>query len=493
MIHHHHNSLLVGLSIVIAIFSSYVALDLANGLTLSKGKGRWVWLSGGSLAMGIGIWSMHFVAMLAFSLPGIAISYDVSLLIWSIVVAVFASAFALILVSRETISSMAYLSGSLSMGAAIAGMHYLGIASMKLAADIHWNMFLVAASIVIAVVASFVALHLAFKLRHNHSKIGYLYRGLGGVVMGLAISGMHYTAMAAMSFTPANKPIIGEDQLLATHGLAVAVIIATFIILCIALSGTIIDRELSRRNEMNAALRTAIRTRDEFLSIASHELKTPLTTIKLQVQLVLRTMKKMNSLQENERAKFSGMMNQAEKSVDRLTRLVDDMLDISRISRGKLTLQMEEFNLSEMIQDVVERLGNLLAEANCEVQIKKVDDVVGTWDKFRIEQVVTNLLTNAARYGSGHPIEVKVSKEQGSAKICVKDFGIGIASEDKEKIFQRFERASHVNEIKGLGLGLYIVKEILNMHQGSIEVESELGKGSEFIVRLPLKEHSASV
>jgi signal transduction histidine kinase len=483
MIHqHHHNTSLVYLSVIIAILSSYIALDLANALAIAKGRARWIWLIGGSLAMGIGIWSMHFVAMLAFSLPSITIAYDVPLLILSIVVAVGASALTLIIVSGETISIKTYIFGSLTMGAAIAGMHYIGIASMRLAAVIHWNMILVYASIVIAIGASFVALLLAFKLRNENSKKGIFYRMAGATIMGFAISGMHYTAMAAMSFVPTTEKLIKDDQLLATTGLAVAVIIGTIAILSIALAGSIIDRALSRRIAISEALEDTVKSRDEFLSIVSHELKTPLTTMKLQLQLIMRALFTNQPVEGLQKIKLQRMLGQADKSIERINRLVDDMLDVSRISTGKLGLQLEEFSLTEMVSDVVERLSPLLGP----VELNKVEEVRGKWDKFRIEQVVTNLLTNAARYGEGKLIEVSVSKSDEYAKICVKDSGRGIAPEDQDKIFQRFERISASDQIKGLGIGLFIVKEIVQMHKGTIEVKSELNHGSEFIVTIPL-------
>lgn len=484
MIHHQHdhNHSLVFLSIVIAIFSSYVALDLANSLALSKGRARWIWLSGGSLAMGIGIWSMHFVAMLAFSLPSISIAYDVPLLILSIVVAIGASALTLHIVSGDRISIKTYIFGSLTMGAAIAGMHYIGIASMKMAANIHWNMSYVYASIIIAVGASFVALQLAFKLRNEDTKLGIWFRIAGGTIMGFAISGMHYTAMAAMSFTPSAVKLIEDDQLLATTGLAVVVIIGTLVILTIALSGSILDKALSRRIALSEALEDTVKSRDEFLSIVSHELKTPLTTMKFQIQLSLRTLVGINPIDEEKKSKLESMLHQTDKSIIRINRLVDDMLDISRISTGKLALQPEEFDLDETIAEVVDRLSPLLGDIIFTTEKR----VRGNWDKFRIEQVITNLLTNAAKYGNKKPIIVNLSKNNGTAKISIKDSGRGIAKEDHEKIFLRFQRIKATDQISGLGIGLYIVKEIVLMHKGTIEVKSALNEGAEFIVRIPL-------
>lgn len=479
---HHHNIALVYLSVAIAIFSSYIALDLANALAMARGRARWIWLSGGSLAMGIGIWSMHFVAMLAFSIPSIDIAYDVPLLTLSIVVAIGASALTLSIVSGDRISIKTYVFGSLTMGSAIAGMHYIGIASMRVAAIIEWDMLYVYASIAIAIIASFVALLLAFKLRNENSKKGLLYRIAGAVIMGFAISGMHYTGMAGMDFIPSAENAIKADQLLATTGLAVAVIIGTIIVLFIALVGSMLDRALSRRIAISEALADSVKSRDEFLSIVSHELKTPLTSMKLQLELIMRALHSSHSLEEAQKNKLDRLVHQADKSVVRINRLVEDMLDISKISTGKLELQLEEFSLKEMITDLVERLSPLLGK----VELRNMEDIRGAWDKFRLEQVVTNLLTNAAKYGEGKPIVVSVTTQGNAAVISVKDFGRGIAPEDHKKIFQRFERILASDDIKGLGIGLFIAKEIVEMHKGTIEVKSELTSGSEFIVTIPL-------
>jgi NO-binding membrane sensor protein with MHYT domain/two-component sensor histidine kinase len=478
---HHHDSFLVGLSILIAIFASYTALDIAN--SVSRGKIRWAWLLGGSVAMGVGIWSMHFVGMLAFSLPGIDIFYDVPLLILSIVVAIIVSAFTLFLVSQSNASVKGYLLGSVTMGGAIVGMHYIGIASMRLAAKISWNYIYVILSIVIAVGASFAALFMAFRLKNDISLRGFIYRGIASVAMGLAIAGMHYTAMMAMDFTPSHETFSISEGLLATNGLAAAVIVGTLIILGIALVGSNIDRALSKKTLAADVLEDAIRVRDEFLSIASHELKTPLTSVKLQVQMLKLGL----SRDVLEPARINRMLEQADKSVDRITRLVDDILDISRLSTGKLHLQLERFDLNDLLLDVIERLELLMKGAQCEVTYEKDGPVIGEWDKFRLEQVVTNLFTNAARYGKGKPVRVKLYRDQKFAYISVKDHGMGISLEDQDRIFQKFERATNSLEQRGLGLGLFITLELVKMHGGEVKVISAVHEGSEFIVGLPLE------
>lgn len=481
---HHHDFTLVLLSVVIAIFASYTALDLATSISSGKGKIRWLWLASGSAAMGIGIWSMHFIGMLAFSIPGLDIYYDVPLLLISIFVAALASALALYLIGSKEISTLfSYTVGSLIMGIAIAGMHYIGIWSMRMDAAIEWNLGLVIASIFIAVAASFGALVVAFNLRGDISLRGFLYRGLGGTLMGFAIAGMHYTGMAAMKITPTALHLPSSNLLLATNELAIVVIIGTLIILSIALTSSNIDRVISRKTQLNDALKDAIRARDEFMSVASHELKTPLTSIKLQTEMILRNMKK----DSNDISKIVDMLEKTDMNLNRINRLVDDMLDISRFSTGRLTLQKELFDLGHLTLEVIERLSPLISEAHCEVRFNASENVIGDWDRFRMEQVLTNVLTNATKYAAGKPIDVTITSDGSHAQIKIKDQGKGVAKADHERIFKRFERADSSQHSRSMGLGLYIVKEIVDMHSGSIKINSEVNQGAEFIIELPLK------
>ena len=248
MTHGLYNPVLIAISVLIAIFAGYTALDLASSVVAARGKARVAWLAGGSLAMGTGIWSMHFVGMLAFSLPGVSVYYTIPLLILSVVVAIVASGVALVVISRTRPIVPVVIAAGLTMGGAICGMHYIGIASMRLAARVEWEPWLVAASIAIAALASYVALWLAFRFRREMGGRASLHRLAGGVLMGLAISGMHYTAMGAMSFQRTGARLsLQQDNLLATDELAVAVTLTTLMILGIALAGSIVKRALTRR------------------------------------------------------------------------------------------------------------------------------------------------------------------------------------------------------------------------------------------------------
>jgi len=239
-------------------------------------------------------------------------------------------------------------------------------------------------------------------------------------------------------------------------------------------------------------LEQAVRIRDEFMSIASHELKTPLTSLKLQAQMRKQKLKEGDPLAFTPE-RLTKMFDGDEKQIERIAHLIDDMLDISRISLGKLTLNFEQFDLCELVRDLVERNSDQFVAAGCPVKIDTCQSAVGSWDRFRIEQVVMNLLMNAVRYGPGKSIFLQVTTSPNGVRIVVRDQGQGIAVENHGRIFQRFERAVSGSEVSGLGLGLYIVKQILEVHQGSIRVESELGQGATFIVDLPRLEQKEEI
>jgi PAS domain S-box-containing protein len=240
------------------------------------------------------------------------------------------------------------------------------------------------------------------------------------------------------------------------------------------------------------ALEEALRARDEFLSIASHELKTPLTTLRLQSQSLERDIKR-----ENPRAFSPDRIKQfsllIERQIARLARLVDDVLDISRIRSGNFAIQKTPFDLCDLATEVVERMKPQFTHAQLdfpETEFKA--SALGNWDRLRIDQVLTNLLTNAIRYGEGKPIRVSVEAFDAYTRLIVQDQGRGIAQDNLERIFNRFERAVDPNEVCGLGLGLFIAQRIVKAHGGNISVESQLGNGASFIVELPYHDNIAT-
>lgn len=242
-------------------------------------------------------------------------------------------------------------------------------------------------------------------------------------------------------------------------------------------------------NAMTASLKqqiSAVNIRDEFLSVASHELKTPLTTLKLQAQMRRRSIEK-GDLSKFEPDKIKKMAEEDENQLNRLIRLVDDMLDVSRLRTGKFALQLEEVNIVKLVKDVFERLSPQIQESGCEITLDSPEAILGYWDSYRLEQVLINLLTNAMKYGNKSPVLVNVKSLDSEVLIAVSDKGIGIKPGDMDRIFEQFERAISSREVSGLGLGLYIAKQIVMAHQGSIFVESSLGSGATFTIKLPLK------
>ena len=232
-------------------------------------------------------------------------------------------------------------------------------------------------------------------------------------------------------------------------------------------------------------LEHAVRMRDDFMSIVSHEVRTPLNGLILETQL-----RKMHLARDNASAftldKMKAMVERDERQIQSLIRLIEDMLDVSRIRTGKLSIRPSEFDLSAAVGNLLESFAAQISAAGSSVNYSSEQPVVGQWDEFRIEQVVSNLLTNALRYGAKKPISVSVYTRSAWAVIEVSDQGIGISEENQQRIFHQFERIAGSHVVTGLGLGLYISEQIVAAHDGQISVHSALGEGATFRVCLPL-------
>lgn len=238
--------------------------------------------------------------------------------------------------------------------------------------------------------------------------------------------------------------------------------------------------------EQNNKLQNEIRLRDEFLSIASHELKTPLTSMLLKIQVVLHSVRNVSL------AKFSvqnllTMLETAEQQVQRLRKMINDLLNTSLITTGKLDLEMKEADLTALVREVTSEFSEKLEKDGYKLSLKAEKSIPVVIDKVRIEQVVTNLLTNAIKYGNGKPIDIEVTNGGKTAKVIVKDRGLGIDSKYKDHIFGLFGRGIEDKSYKGLGVGLFISNHIVRAHNGRITVDTRLSRGSTFTVELPLK------
>jgi len=234
-----------------------------------------------------------------------------------------------------------------------------------------------------------------------------------------------------------------------------------------------------------AELQRSLRMRDEFMSMVAHELRTPLNTLFLETQ-----MRTLNLERDNLAAfapdKLQKMVERDGRQIRSMVRLIDDMLDVSRISSGKLSIRREPVDLSGLVRRLADDLSPYAASTGSTLEVQALEQVSGYWDAFRVEQIVVNLISNALRYGEGQPVEISLAATQNSAVIEVRDHGIGISGKDQERIFDAFERVVQHDRSGGLGLGLFITKQLVDAHGGAITLQSQPGHGALFSVTLPL-------
>ena len=250
--------------------------------------------------------------------------------------------------------------------------------------------------------------------------------------------------------------------------------------------GVVLD--ITHRKRMEDDLRSAVRARDEFLSIASHELKTPITSLKLQLQMTQRAIDPATH-KAPPPEKLAKVLDISTRQVLRLESLIEDLLDVARIQPGKLSLHYEPVQLAALIREVSERAEPQLIESNTPLHLDIDENIIGRWDRSRIEQVVVNLVSNAIKYAPGKPIEIRTRLAGEIARLEIADHGEGIPPEKHGIIFERFERVASPQHVTGLGLGLFIVKQIVEAHAGSITLDSDMGRGCTFIIMLPLTQH----
>ncbi|VTU38379.1 hybrid sensor histidine kinase/response regulator [Variovorax sp. RA8] len=233
-------------------------------------------------------------------------------------------------------------------------------------------------------------------------------------------------------------------------------------------------------------LERSVRMRDDFMSMVSHELRTPLNTLYLETQVRKLHLGKGNmTLFTPER--LAAMIERDQRQIQNMVRLIDDMLDVTRMRSGALSIQPKPMDLAALARHVAESFAQQAEAVGSTIEVHAPRQLEGVWDEFRIEQVLSNLMTNALRYGCGGLVEMQVQQEDGMARLSVRDHGMGIAPADHARIFEQFERTDASRKhAAGLGLGLYITRQIVLAHGGEIGVDSVQGEGALFTVRLPL-------
>jgi signal transduction histidine kinase/ActR/RegA family two-component response regulator len=502
----HYETPLVVVSILVAIVASYAALSLAGRVSESRGRAVLAWVVGGSIAMGSGIWAMHFVGMLAFRLP-IPIAFDLPLTLASLLLPIAASCLALWQVSRAELGPVRLTASALAMGIGINAMHYTGMAAMRMEPGIVYDPWLFALSFVIAIAASGLALWIAFRLRRNVPHV-WLPRVGAAVVMGAAIVGMHYTGMAAASF-PLDSVCMAARGGVNHDGLATLVVIATFGVLGFALLASLFDARLEANarvlqiSEATAAEREDLLTReraardeaerlsalkDEFLATLSHELRTPLNAVLGWASMLQRGAKDEETLKRG--------LQTIERNARAQGQLIDDLLDMSRIISGTLRLDVQLLEPEKVIEAALATVHPAAAAKRIDLRVdvaRGLGLVLG--DPGRLQQVMWNLLSNAVKFTpAGGMVQVMLGRDDQDVVIRVADSGIGIEPDFLPYVFDRFRQqdASITRKHGGLGLGLSIARQLVELHGGTIGVASAGNHaGTTFTLRLPLAEPQA--
>jgi signal transduction histidine kinase len=242
--------------------------------------------------------------------------------------------------------------------------------------------------------------------------------------------------------------------------------------------------DITERKAAEAELRRAVQVRDQFLSVASHELRTPLTPLQLQIDRLDRLLHRepRESVDLDEVTEMALMVK---SQVGRVAELVDVLLDVSRVTYGTMHLEFAELDVAELVRQTVERWRPAAATAGCRLHLRMDGPVLARSDRLRLEQLLNNLLSNAIKYGARKPVEVELAADPDLVRLQVRDHGIGVPLADQARIFERFERAVPVENYGGLGLGLWISRQIAEALGGAIRLESEPQKGARFLVELP--------
>jgi NO-binding membrane sensor protein with MHYT domain len=476
---------LVALSILVACFASYTALDLSGHVGPAQGFARRVWLAAAALTMGSGIWSMHFVAMLAFIMPT-PMTYDIGLTVLSLIVAIVVTGVGFYVISRPSASPLPLALSGTFMGLGIAGMHYTGMAAMRGHVELSYDPLFVALSLFIAIGASTAALWLAFRTTNLGEKLG------AAVVMGLAVSGMHYTGMRAAIFT-AHGPLhearlsAGLDQ----TNLALAVAGFTFVILAFASVASLFERkraeEALRQAQAELAHVTRVMTLGELTASISHEVNQPIAAIVTNGQICLRLLALEPPRPDDMRATVERIITDGNRASEVIQRI--------RALAKRSEPQMVSLDINDVIREAVLLMRREVLSQGVSLRTElapALPHVHG--DRVQLQQVVINLLINGVEAMApitDRPRVILVRSglhETGQVHVAVQDSGIGIDSKTAEKLFSAF----FTTKPTGMGMGLSISRSIIRVHGGRLWASPNPDHGAAFQFTVPTSGQGAS-
>jgi NO-binding membrane sensor protein with MHYT domain len=469
-----YDYLQVTLSAIIAVSASYAALDLAGRVTAASGWPRFAWFAGGATAMGIGIWSTHFTAMLAFRLP-IPIRYHWPTVLLSLMAGLVSSAFALYIASRKKMGPVRALNSSVIMGIGIAALHYIAMEAMRLAAAMHFNPFIVALAVLFAMGFSLLALLLTFDLREE-SRGTPLRKILSSLVMGAAILGMHFTGMASAnfvpsaSFVPSARPtdlsnVVNIDPL-ETLGISTV----TMLILVLSVVTSAVDRRFYAQRlqlawaESKVVLNHTVRVgaMDELTTSLAHEINQPLTAVVTEVSASLRWLALQPPNLDEARSGLARAIRQANRASDVIGRV--------RALLKKTPPPMRGLDVNEVVHEVLVLARNELQGHGVRAKTETTVDVpLVLGDRIQLQQLMLNLIINgidAMSMVNDRPREliIKSALHPDGVLIQVQDTGEGLDPEKAQRIFEPF----FTSKPEGIGMGLSISRSIVEAHGGRL-------------------------
>jgi signal transduction histidine kinase/DNA-binding NarL/FixJ family response regulator len=526
---------LVFLSYAVAVLASHVTLSLALRLRPQESaravkRPHWPWIIGGAFSMGTGIWSMHFIGMLAFHLP-IEVVYDFGLTAASYVIAVVVSGFALLIFRRNDTRIRGIALPGLFIGIGICAMHYTGMAAMKMFPGIYYDPMLFAASVVIAIVAAMAALWIAFSLPQGRRHRRW-HKLAAASVMGAAIVGMHYTGMAAANFA-LGAICISSGPRIDTTWLAITISAFTFLILGSTLLLSVIDAQLqstiarsaeelrlanedlekrvtdrtlhlTREQARNEAIladlhaakevaEAASRAKSAFLATISHEIRTPMNAILGLLELL------SYSRLDHEQQETVALLRGSSAS---LLRLIDDILDFSKIEAGKLEIRSEPTRLRDVVEQVAQMFTGVTSAKGLTLRSSVDLDIPEhvLVDALRLRQVLSNFLSNAVKFTEHGEILLAVRRapEPGLpdlVRFSVTDSGIGMDQDTVGRLCEPFVQGDTRTSRRygGTGLGLAICRRLADLMSGRLQIDSATGEGTTVSLLLPLTASAPAV
>jgi NO-binding membrane sensor protein with MHYT domain len=472
-----HDPYLVALSILVACFASYTALDLAGHVGAARGLARHVWLAAAAITMGGGIWSMHFVAMLAFNMS-IPMSYDMGLTVLSLVVAIVVTGGGFYVISRQHALPLHLILSGIFMGLGIVGMHYIGMAAMRGHAELSYERPFVVLSVLIAIGASMAALWLAFRTTDLGQKLA------AAVVMGLAISGMHYTGMRAAIFT-AHGPVHGGQIGASTEqaNLALAVAGITFVILAFASIASLFEQkrteEALRQARADLARVNRVTTMAMLTASLAHEVNQPISAAVTNANACVRWLAADPPNLEEARAAAMGIARDGTRAGEIISRI--------RQLFKKGTPQRGLLDVNEVIGDMILLLRSEMARYSISVRKDLAADpsqIMG--DHVQLQQVIMNLINNSidAMKDVDGTRELTIKShyaEDQQLMVSVSDTGLGLPPQQTNQIFNAF----FTTKLDGTGMGLSISRSIVESHGGRLWATHNSPRGASFHLTLP--------